>query len=597
MPAPSESCCATFLFFDLSWLSEATCKSQILTAQAVAEDVGEVAASQVGISLWSNCSLSHSERDAQRVMERQMTKLPIPQSKMVVKGIEIPWLSPRDTLTWVVERGLWPTLAGAPRNEHRSGMAIWRHFWARYKVLHPDFALFSLEGAKDMDLGLVAALCIHGDEGTSLKKQGIMICSLQSMLGNGFDNKRVPKPASEGVWHMPVNFAGHSATHRMLMTCMPKRLYDSDPAVFQGSVEYIARALEDLFTTGIKDPVSDKVYRFVVVATKGDAPFLTKIGRFHRSYNTTVKRGEERRPPKGVCHRCLAGTTGYPAEELSTRTPRWLETSGVKMPWVEEPSVITHLMHNLSDPSSFFQPDIWHIVHLGFGKSWVASIVFLLLEVLPGRNMEAKYEHLSNSFLSWCKRSRRQAHIHAVTPYLMSHNDHTGLMGNWSKGDLTTSFMLFMVNFIPTLPPDTAGALVECVAATKCLNTLFSTLFRAEAFLSAPEAEVVADAGYAFLACYAKQAEAQFRLGRPHAFPLYPKLHAFHEIVFTVEDAARRHGFAINPICFSCQMDEDAIGRTARLSRKVSSRATMLRTIDRWLVEACTAFRNAGLIS
>lgn len=587
----------TLLFLALLLPSEASCKSQILTAKAVVEDVGAVAAAHVGISLWSKCSVSHSERAVQTVMERQMTKLPIPVSHMVVKGIDIPWLSPRDTLTWIVERGLWPTLAGAGRNEHYAAMEIWRQFWHKYRTLHPDFGLFHMDGVEELDLGVVAALCIHGDEGTSLKKQGIMICSLQSMLGKGFDDKRVPRRGNDGMWHMRVNFAGHSATHRLLMTCMPKKLYESEPEVFRGAVENVALALKDLLSSGIKDPAGNRVYRFVVLATKGDAPFLTKIGRFYRSYNTTVKRGEERKVPKGVCHRCLAGTPGYPAEELSTRTPRWLQTSGVKMPWVEEPHVIRHLLHDLSDPSSFFQSDVWHVVHLGFGKAWVASIVFLLLEVLPGGNMEQKYEHLSSRFLAWCRQTRRQAHIHAITPYLMSHNDHTGLMGNWHKGALTTSFLQFMVDFIPSLPADRAGALRECLEATKALNTVFSTMFRAEAFLSADEAKVIADAGFAFLACYAKQAQAQFGLGRPHAFPLYPKLHAFHEVLINVEDMARRHGFCLNPICFSCQMDEDAIGRTARLSRVVSSRKTMFRTIGRWLVQACTAFREAGLIS
>ncbi|CAK9105427.1 Uncharacterized protein SCF082_LOCUS49137 [Durusdinium trenchii] len=571
----------------------ASCKSQILTAKAVVEDVGDVPAAKCGMDHWSNCSLKNSERDAQKVMTIQKSKLDVPVSHLVFNGTSIPWIDPRDWARWILRMGLWPTLSGAPRNDYVSSEGIWRQFWKQYRELCPDFSLFRMEG---IDLAKTAGICLHGDEGTSLKRQGIMVCNWQSILGRGFDDKRVPRVDDRGVWQMRVNFTGHTHTHRLLLVCMPKKLYEADSSVFHFVMEQISLAFKDLLTSGIQDPVTKEVLRFAVICAKGDAPFLSKLGTLFRSFNSFAKRGDARRPPKGVCHRCLAGTTGFPAEELSTRHPRWLDTRGVKMPWVQTPAVILHLPHDEHDPSSFFASDCFHIFHLGVGKSWISSVVMLLLEVLPGSNIDAQYDYLSSSYLHWCKRNKQQSHVHALTQHLMSHNDYTGLTGNWHKGALTTSLMRFLTDFIPQLQVDQRQLLPECLQASKAVNQMYSVMFRAAAFLTKEECTKVADAGFLFLATYAKMALIQYHVGKPHAFPLYPKLHALAEILCTVHYDSLRVGYALNPICHSCQMDEDSTGRTARLSRHVNSRRVMARTIDRWLVGACAAFRDAGLI-
>lgn len=572
---------------------EATSKSQILTAQAVVEDVGPVVAAQSGIDKWADCGLTHSERDVQRVVAKQGTKLDLPISRLQIGTHEIPWLNPKDWMDWIVRKGLWPTLCGAEANQYDVSDTVWATFWDKYEQICPDFELFSHPW---IDKSKCAAFMVHGDEGRSLKRQGLLVTSIQSCLGKGFNSKRLGRRPG-GNWQLKVNFVGHSYTHRYITSVMPKVLYESDANVFHEAMEALALALKSLYWDGFVDPATGSTYRIAIIAVKGDAPYLAKNGRFFRSYNTAVKRGDARTLPKGICHRCLAGTVGFPCEELATVNPRWLQTRGVKLPWVIVPPLVKHLIHNVVDPSTFYQNDIWHTIHLGFGRSWVASCVGLLLEVIPAPNLDSKWSFLTSDYKAFCRAHRRQTHVSSITPYLMSYGDKTGTMGQWHKGSLTVTFMMWLEHLIAKLPTDSRSLLPKCREGTLCLNALFECLYGADAFLTVEQSNLVTRNGLRFLEIYQSMAVSQYEVGRAYAFPLYPKLHGFHEILLTTRSDTLRTGTSMNPLMWSCQIDEDVVGRASRLSRRVSIKQTMQRTLDRYLISARTAFANAGMLS
>eukprot|EP00438_Fugacium_kawagutii_P017658 Skav201275 [mRNA] locus=scaffold2058:149895:151631:+ [translate_table: standard] len=572
--------------------SEATARSQILTAQAVTADVGLATAAQSGIHQWAGCSLTHSESDIHKVTAKQGSTLDVPITFLNIQNHEIPWISPKDWLEWIIKKGLWPRLSGASPNDYGMSRAMWSQFWDQFEKISPEFEIFSMPW---VDRSRLAAFCLHGDEGRTLKRQGIMVTNLQSCLGLEFDSKRV-RQLPGGQWQMKVNFMGSSLTHRFVSSTVPKKFYENNPEVFHELMERTALSLKDLFWEGVVDPVSQETFRVAVIAIKGDAPYLTKLGRFYRSYNTTVKRGDAQSAPKGVCHACLAGTVGYPSEEIATDKPKWLETCGVRVPWLTTPSVIKHLPHNRADPSTFFQADIWHVVHLGFGRSWIASVIGILLEVIPQPNLDAKWEFLTTQYREWCRAQRKQMHIGSITAHLMSYGDKTGTMGAWHKGALTTNFMAWLETIIQKVPCDQRNLLPSCLQATQCLNIVFSTLFRADAFLTEQQCEMISDRGLFFLRVYATMARAQHDQAKPWAFPLYPKLHVFHEIILRVRRDGQRVRTAANPLLFSCQIDEDAVGKSSRLSRRVDIRLAMLRTLQRYKIAAKAAFVGAGLL-
>ena len=268
----------------------------------------------------------------------------------------------------------------------------------------------------------------------------------------------------------------------------------------------------------------------------------------------------------------------------------------MKLPWLKRPAFIKHLLHNPSNPTEFFKSDIWHIVHLGFGRSWVASIVQTALPYLPCQNLEQKWEWLTDDYLRWCRTSKKQAHVSKITAYLMSYGDTTGAMGQWSKGALSTNLLQWLVDLLGKIPGDPDGLLAQCRAATYRLNSLFRLLYRSGAFLTAEQAAFISDQGLSFLRTYASMARVMYNAGKQWLFPLYPKLHVFHHIILTVRNTASSTGLCCSPMMYGCQMDEDVVGKASRLSRRVNIRKVSQRALDRYLVAAFTAYSKAKLL-
>ena len=574
-----------------SRLAEASCVNQILTARAVAHDMGGVRASETGADSWAKCHTHHSERDVHRTVKRQKTTLDIPIQYISCSGSSVPWIPPALWLSWIVTKGLWATLSGCKRQDYDGSCRNWSEFWRLYKQLEPDHEVFD----SGYDLSRTAAFCIHGDEGRTLKKNGIMITSLQSALGCGFDHLRVQGEKSDDS-RLRVNYAGHSFTTRYVVNTIPKTAYEASPEVFHSAMDHVAKSLKSCLREGFVDPVRKEHFRIAIIAVKGDAPYLTKTGHFYRSYNTVAKRGEEKGAPKGICPFCLAGTIGFPAEELTTVKPRWLTTVGAKLPWLRVPAFIRHLPHNRANPVNLFKSDIWHVVHLGFGRSWIASVIQTAIPFMEQPNLDEKWAFMSEDYLDWCRRNKKQAHISKITPYLLSYGDASGAMGNWHKGALTTNFFLWLIEFLGKIPGDPDNLLKQCREATYRMNLLFQHLYRAGAFLTEEEGLFVATQGLAFLSTYVLGAQTMFQKNRQYLYPLYPKLHIFHHILLDIRSKCMALHLCENPLMYACQLDEDVVGRASRLSRRVSIRQVGFRTLQRYLISAYTAYTKAGLL-
>ena len=219
----------------------------------------------------------------------------------------------------------------------------------------------------------------------------------------------------------------------------------------------------------------------------------------------------------------------------------------------EHPSLIRHLLNDPGDPVSFFRSDIWHVVHLGFGRSWIASVIQVVLPHLPCSNLEEKWVYLTSDYLEWCAANRKQAHVSRITPYLMSYGDTSGAMGNWHKGALTSNFMAWIVELLQKIPCDAEGLLIECRCATDRLNAMFSVLYHASAFLTEQECKYVSECGLGYLESYAKLAVAMYHAGRQWCFPLYPKVHVFHHLILEVKRSGAVCKTAVNPTLWGCQ--------------------------------------------
>ena len=575
-------------------VSKASSVSQIRTAEAVASDMGEERAVETGVHQWAKCGLRNSERDVQKVLKKQGTKLDVRVEEVVCDGTLVPCITPETWLEWIVNHGLWPSLAGCSLGDYEGAQQNWAEFWRTYEKIHPEFDLFTMDG---VDYSRTAAMFVHGDEGRTLKRQGILVTSLQSALGRGFDEKRLGRPNDVRNRKLQVNFAGHTFTTRFVCSTIPKTAYDVQPELFHDNVKQMVISCRKLLDKGFTDKSRGETFRVVILGVKGDAPYLSKVGHFYRSYNTTTKRGTETSDPKGCCPYCLAGTRLCKAEEIATAMPSWIKTIGVKLPWVREPEVIKNLVHDRSSPADFFKSDIWHVFHLGFGRSWIASVVQLVLPQLPCQNLDEKWDFLTEHYLRWCERNKKQAHVSRITAYLMSYNDSSGTRGEWHKGALTSNLMGWLVDLLGDIPRDNDGFHMRCREATYRMNAKFSLLYRSGAFLNFQESTFVVEQGLNFLEIYYGMAVEMFGRGRQWMYPLYPKAHIYHHLILQVLWQAKACDQSVNPLLYACQMDEDMIGKASRLSRRVNIRLTASRSLDRYLTAAYSAMVDAGVLA
>ncbi len=117
------------------------------------------------------------------------------------------------------------------------------------------------------------------------------------------------------------------------------------------------------------------------------------------------------------------------------------------------------------------------------------------------------------------------------------------------------------------------------------LNRALSTLYNSDLWLENIVAVDVADCLNEFLKAYMRLATIYTLDVQEPRFGLFPKLHMIHEIEYELRRQARQACWCLNPICETCSMDEDFVGRSALLTRKCSPRACALRTIQRYLAQ------------
>ena len=150
---------------------------------------------------------------------------PVPITKVNASPLKgFPWLKPGDFLQTLAKyNDLAHVLGGFASFDDATPML--QTFWDRYRAVHPHFTLFTHTDAGRIDLKKCFPLYIHGDEGTTYKRSGILIMSFQSPLG--FGTSRRPQEMSLNLQNMgesglPLNFLKCGMYSRMLMASCPK---------------------------------------------------------------------------------------------------------------------------------------------------------------------------------------------------------------------------------------------------------------------------------------------------------------------------------------------------------------------------------------
>ena len=260
-----------------------------------------------------------------------------------------------------------------------SGRPVLEQFWDDFGRLYPTHpvVLDILMGM--VTPGLLVPLCIHGDGGRHVRKTEIMVVQFQSCVGQGTristgqkllgkrkradgEPSAAPAAPSGGA---QVNLLGHSFETRFLVGTMAKRYYSADMGPLLEFFKHVSTYFGDLYRTGVR--YRGQCIKFIVLAVKGDLPFLSKIATLERNFMHIRKRKKKVTSKKleGMCWLCSAGNGEVLFEDFS-RTAPWIETSGLvnEDPWKNQPFILFDLVHDPLRQPNFFAIDLFHTLNL-----------------------------------------------------------------------------------------------------------------------------------------------------------------------------------------------------------------------------------------
>ncbi len=595
-------CC--FLCF-----AEVPCAVAVRTAKAVTEEIPEAASSSLG--RLARIREKNAERDVHRVSTRYQLTLPLQLSDLKVGHHTIKYLRMSAWATFLLGRNLWHHLAGLETPDSQKCQETWSLFWRRFRVLRPDHEIFHRPG---FDYSRCCALLLHGDEGRSLRKSAILILAAHSILGYGI---RTSCKTSNTESHR-LNYVKSTWVTRFLLGVLPKSLYsmgddiddfqdeecesdELDSDVYEGLLKVIAEDLRDLFDTGLVNPLDQQRYFFCCINVMGDWPFLQRAGHLNRSFYNAAKHAASKSEPKGICHRCLGDRLGFPWEDFESERPAWVLSQNTISPFSARPSLLL-LPHIHNDPSELFAWDVFHTWHLGCGKTFLGTaIVLLAMSSVFDGGVEARLGALTIRFQAWCQRQNLKPHIRRFTRENLSWKTSNSYpSGVWSKGHTTRVLNKWFLAECEAHKEETESNVLLGLAH-KCsvsIEKFLQGMYRHELWIPTQTARELGFHGLSFLRWYGRGVNTSYHESS-RFFQLMPNLHRLHHIALSMvddSDLAGPRGFILNPLAFGCQPEEDYIGRPSRVSRRVSPKLVVQRTLQRCLVAAHAAFRDAGLL-
>ena len=551
------------------------------------------AAAHSSIGRVAAISESHAERDMHRVASACGVTLPVEMSHIAAaEGERIPFFSISSWFRFLLRFNLWHVISGVSSPDMSACCRKWGVFWERFRIVcggHPVFARGKAA------LQRTCAMILHGDEGRSLKKTQLMVLALHSIMGFG---SRVESDEAAHPDRQELNMQVHTWASRYLLAVLPRFMYDDRrDGNFQTVLAEISRDGNHLFEEGILGP-DNQVYYVCILYVIGDWPQQQKMFNYQRSFSNSAKASSSRQALKGICHHCLADVAGYPFEDFKSAEPRWRSTVDTVPAYDEEP-VLMQLPHDPAKPSSFAAPDLFHGWHLGIGKIFVSSCLVLLLHLFPANSVVASFQAMQDAFFEFCKNAHLHPHIRKLNrdtlnwPYAT-----TFPTGGWNKGHTTLCLMRFFIHHCQN-NMDAVGTdplLEKALEAALEIHLCLTKLYKEGLWVFRPKAREIYLHGFRFLELFGELAHDSFEVSRP-LFSLMPNLHRIHHIFFHMADQVRAGAtWVLSPLTWSCQVEEDFVGRPSRVSRRVSPRSTMRRTLQRCMQAAYAKYVEYGYL-
>ena len=550
-----------------------------------------------------------TETNATRDVDHFLTRF-----NMGLQTIDLPWIRPSAWLSYLLER--YPMLVCGVKNELEKQL---ESFWTCYQILQPGHFIFKFDRQRWRK---TVPLLLHGDEGRYLKRSNYMICTVESCLGSfakcpkfscdcGSDPvlARYPdlcklgaadpdtRKAIQVASRQCGNAKGHSYLSKFLCFGMASKEYKEHPELLHQAFKLVAEDTSLLCTEGVAVPSKGRFYG-AILGIKGDMKFHHQIGHLQRSYYNLGRKSDY-----PICHLCGAGGPGVPFDEL-VASPVWQGSLFTEPPWPQDdPPSLAQIPFDELCQSKIFALDPFHLWKMGTGRDLCGSSVVVLarlgmfdFEEGCTQNIEDRLARALSCFRLWCVGNSKTPALRTFTKLNFMCKDQSCFPWVNCKGSDTTLLTHWLLFFLRVQigPVDDSHKRL-CSALEQTLQSaiiVWQILHTHRVWLNRPCAQRLEHHLLRALRGFKVAAAECHGLGLA-GFGLKPKLHALHHVVKDVESQLNSGALRIlNPLVFSCEGNEDMVGRISRLARRVSARCVNKRVFDRLMYKTKALIRK-----
>ena len=266
-----------------------------------------------------------------------------------------------------------------------SAKGLFLRFWRTFRQVQPDSKVFQVHSQDELRFCIPCKL--HIDEGTGLRKSAVLQCSWGPVLASG-----------DASWLR--YFFGLLWDTKLTLSNVG---WEWGNAVLDSLMEELAKQATSAMETGIV--TKHGTFFLCFVSLEGDLPAQAKV--FHCKQNFL-------RVPNPMCPWCSADGETLPYTDVRSGAS-WRATVGQDVPWSIEPPLAA-LTRN--GEATFLAKDLFHIVSLGIGRTFLASAVCFLIHLghfIPrdmdlGRSIPVRLNEAYKDFKHFCK------HVLKMTP-------------------------------------------------------------------------------------------------------------------------------------------------------------------------------------
>lgn len=536
--------------------------------------------------------------------------------------VSVHYISPIDFVKFILENA--PELVFGGHSSVAMGQQQLKAFWNNYEKTHPTHLLFSQPHPHRRRENTLC-FSLHGDEGRGLKKGNTVILTWESNLGietaanytcdNRLDQCRschlgeaCAQRFNTAAGFMPLsdmhqdpspssyethNTGGNSFLTKFVLAALPNSLYKETNAL-DIVLENIVNDFRTLFESGVE--VAGVRFFCATTGLKGDLRWYEKVANLVRCFNKQI--GSQ----LSMCHECAAGSARIPFEDASHQA-EWQRQLWPSRPWNPVPDIAAIPFDDIT-PEKVLRRDLFHNSKLGLLRDFVGSSILILIhlgyffwENAPN-NRDVCLERCYAHFLMYTKTVGKRAALRSFTATFL--NAKTQAEFGWisSKGSDTT----ILVKWLRILskgclqdPRDASHRLLlhHMNLAANCVVSWQRILYSHGNWLPRHCAMVVFQELRDFLDHYNS---LSFISMYTFQFPGFAKKAKYHMVAHTKYELGVLIDSGVkllpNPLMHGCEMNEDVIGKLARLSRRTSSRTTTMRTLHLYLAKAKAVYKR-----